>query len=133
MATVNQKAPIRLQNLSELNAGTELVRSNSKKHPSVHLFILGERTKNGENIELELPRTIVDLIDVYLTKYRNELTDPEHRGKGPRFLFPRPDGVPKIGRVFADSICRVLERELASSSTSTLFRHLSCHREGSSL
>ena len=75
----------------------------------------------------------MDLIDVYLTKYRNELTDPEHRGKGPRFLFPRPDGVPKIGRVFADSICRVLERELASSSTSTLFRHLSCHREGSSL
>lgn len=119
--------PIRLQNLSELNADTDFVRSNSKKHPSVHLFIPGKRTKNGEDIELELPRQTVDLIDVYMAKYRNELIHPEYRGKGPRFLFPRHDGMPKVGKVFAKGICRVLERELGIKFNIHLFRHLSCY------
>lgn len=119
--------PIRLQNLSELNADTDFVRSNSKKHASVHLFIPADRTKNGEDIELELPQPTIDLISLYLAKYRNELIHPGYRGKGPRYLFPKHDGTPKMGRVFADGICRVLDRELGIKFNIHLFRHLGCY------
>ena len=47
--------PIRLQNLSEINVDTDFVRSHAGKNAAVHLFIPGKRTKNGEDIELELP------------------------------------------------------------------------------
>ena len=118
--------PIRLQNLSELNMDTDFVRSRSGKSAAVHLFIPGNRTKNGEDIELELPKKAVGLIDLYAAKYRNLLIRPDCRGKTPRFLFPAPDGTPKVGRVFADAICRVLQRELGITFNIHLFRHLSC-------
>ena len=57
-------APIRLQNLSELNMDTDFVRSHAGKNATVHLFIPRKRTKNGEDIELELPRDTMALIDL---------------------------------------------------------------------
>lgn len=119
--------PIRLQNLSELNLDTDFVRSHSGKKAAVHLFIPGSRTKNGEDIELELPRDTVGLIDIYMAKYRNLLIRPECCGKGPRFLFPKPDGTRKVPRVFADCICRVMERELGIKFNIHLFRHIGCY------
>jgi integrase len=119
--------PVRLQNLSEINVDTDFVRSHSGKDAAVHLFIPGNRTKNGEDIELELPKRSMALIDVYLAKYRNELIKPECRGRGPRFLFPKPDGTVKVGKVLADGICRVLRRELGIEFNVHLFRHLGCY------
>jgi len=119
-------SPIRLQNLSEINVETDLIRSRSGKGATVHLFIPGKRTKNGEDIELELPAPSVALIDLYLAKYRNQLIDPEFRGTSPRFLFPRADGTAKVGRMLADAICTVLRRELGTKFNVHLFRHLSC-------
>lgn len=118
--------PIRLQNLAEINVDTDFVRSHAGKDAMVHLFIPGKRTKNGEDIELELPRQSTALIDLYLTKYRNHLIEPQHRGTGPRFLFPKSDGTPKVGRVLADGICKVMERELGIKFNMHLFRHLGC-------
>ena len=118
--------PIRLQNLSEIDVDTDLVRSRSGKNASVNLFIPGKRTKNGEDIELELPKQSVALIDLYLTKHRNQLIQPQHRGQGPRYLFPRPDGSAKEGRNLASAICTVMERELGMKFNVHLFRHLGC-------
>ncbi len=118
--------PIRLQNLSEINVDTDFVRSHTRKDAAVHLFIPGKRTKNGEDIELELPKQSMALIDLYLTKYRSHLIKPQFRGKGPRFLFPKPDGTTKVGRVLADGILRVLQRELGIKFNMHLFRHLGC-------
>jgi integrase len=118
--------PIRLQNLSELNVDTDFVRSHAGKKATVHLFIPGHRTKNGEEIELELPRPSMDLIDLYLAKYRTHLIDPPFRGSGPRFLFPRPNGTAKTGHVLADNICRIMQRELGIKFNMHLFRHLGC-------
>ena len=118
--------PIRLQNLTELDADKDFVRGKSGKRAVVHLFIPGQRTKNGEDIELELPKQTMALIDLYLAKYRNLLIDPEHRGKGPRYLFPKTNGEAKVGRVFASGLCDVLERELGIAFNVHLFRHLGC-------
>jgi integrase len=119
--------PIRLQNLSELNMDTDFVRSHGGRNAAVHLFIPGKRTKNGEDIELELPRDTMALIDLYMAKYRNLLIAPQCRGTGPRYLFPRADGSPKVGRVFADGICSVMQRELGIKFNMHLFRHLGCY------
>jgi integrase len=118
--------PIRLQNLSEINVDTDLVRSHGGRNATVHLFIPGKRTKNGEDIELELPKQSMALIDLYLTKYRHHLIEPKHRGRGPRFLFPKSNGDVKVGKVLADGICRVLQRELGIKFNMHLFRHLGC-------
>lgn len=118
--------PIRLQNLSEINIDIDLVRSRPGRKATVHLFIPGKRTKNGEDIELELPGPAVGLIDLYVAKYRNLLIEPEHRGNGPRFLFPRPDGTVKGGKVLAQAICDVMLRELGAKFNIHLFRHLGC-------
>jgi integrase len=118
--------PIRLQNLSEINVDTDLVRSHARKGAVTHLFIPGDRTKNGEDIEVELPRPTTALIDLYLAKYRHHLIHPEHRGNGPRFLFPRPSGAVKSGKVLAGGISAVLERELGIQFNIHLFRHLGC-------
>ena len=118
--------PIRLQNLSEINIDTDLVRSRPGKNSAVHMFIPGKRTKNGEDIELELPSPLVGLIDLYVAKYRNALIEPKHRGKGARFLFPRPDGTAQLGRVLAGAICTLLLRELGTKFNIHLFRHLGC-------
>src|SRR3954466_2905324 len=99
--------PIRLKNLSELNIDTDFVPSRSGRDSRVHLFIPGSRTKNDEDIELELPSQSVELIDLYVQKYRNQLIRPEYRGLGARFLFPTPDGRAKVGKNLADHVCDV--------------------------
>ena len=118
--------PIRLQNLSEINVDTDFVRSRSGKDAAVHLFIPGKRTKNGEDIELELPQQSMALINLYLSKYRTQFIHPKHRGYGPRFLFPNRDGTAKVGRLLAAGLCSVLLRELGIKFNIHLFRHLSC-------
>ena len=45
---------------------------------------------------------------------------------GTRLLFPKPDGTRKVPRVFADCICRVMERELGIKFNIHLFRHIGC-------
>lgn len=118
--------PIRLENLASINIDTDLVRSRTGKDGRVHLFIPGNRTKNGEDIELELPYQSASLIDVYIQKYRSQLIEPEHRGQGDRFLFPKPDGRAKTGKVLADHVCEVFLRELGIPFNMHLFRHLGC-------
>jgi integrase len=118
--------PIRLQNLSEINVDKDLVRSRRGKGAVVHLFISGKRTKNGEDIELELPAQSVALIDLYLAKYRNQLIQPQHRGTGPRYLFPRSNASVQDGKTLASMICTVLLRELGIKFNVHLFRHLGC-------
>jgi len=118
-------APIRLQNLSEIDVDKDLVRSRRGKG-AVHLFIPGKRTKNEEDLELELPAQSVALIDLYLTKYCNQLIQPQHRGNGPRYLFPRPDGTVQDGKTLATLVCKLLLRELGIKWNIHLFRHLGC-------
>lgn len=86
-----------------------------------------KRTKNGEDIELELPRDTMALIDYYMAKYRNLLIEPRYRGIDPRYLFPRPDGTLKTPRVFAVAICPIMRRELGIKFNMHLFRHLGCY------
>jgi len=118
--------PIRLENLASINIDRDLVRSRTGKNGRVHLFIPGNRTKNGEDIELELPGQSASLIDVYIQTYRSQLIEPEHRGQGDRFLFPKPDGRAKAGKVLADHVCEVFLRELGIPFNMHLFRHLGC-------
>ena len=90
--------PIRLENLAQLDFGKDFVRSRRGRDATVHLFIPGSRTKNGDDIELELPSQSMALIDLYMQKYRNLLIKPECRGRPERFLFPAPDGNAKVGK-----------------------------------
>ena len=66
------------------------------------------------------------LLDLYVRKYRNLLIDPEYRGRPDRYLFPKPDGTAKAGKVLAASVCGVMHRELGIEFNMHLFRHLGC-------
>lgn len=119
--------PIRLTNLAQLDIDRHFVRAHRGRAAAAHLFIPGSQTKNGEDIELELPRPTMDVVDLYVAEYRNLLISPESRGRKPRILFPMTDGQAKAGRVLADSICRILQRELGITFNMHLFRHLGCY------
>jgi integrase len=119
--------PIRRNNLSGINIDTDFIRSRAGRNATVNLLIPGERTKSGEEIEFEVPPQSMALIDLYIAKYRNGLIDPEYRGQRPRFLFPRPDGTAMSGRILADTVCKVLFRELGAQFNQHLFRHLGCY------
>jgi site-specific recombinase XerD len=69
----------------------------------------------------------MELIDLYIAKYRNELIRLEHRGQKPRFLFPSSVGTAMSGKVLANVICDLLLRELGIQFNMHLFRHLGCY------
>ena len=119
--------PIRLENLAQLDFGKHFVRSRKGRDATIHLFIPGNRTKNGDDIELEIPRQSMALIELYMQKYRNLLIKPECRGRPERFLFPAPDGSAKVGKNLASSVCEVMQRELGIEFNMHLFRHLGCY------
>ena len=80
--------PIRRQNLSEIDVDTDLVRSRLRQERLREPVHPGKRTKNGEDIELELPKQSVALIDLYLTKHRNQLIEPSTAGRVPAIRSP---------------------------------------------
>lgn len=118
--------PIRLENLAQLDFSRDFKRSRAGRDATVNLFIPGTRTKNEDDIELEVPRQSIALIELYVQKYRNLLMKPEYRGRPERYLFPKPDGTAKVGKVLADSVCDVMLRELGIEFNMHLFRHLGC-------
>ena len=119
--------PIRLGNLATIDTDRDFIRTRNGRGTTTNLFIDGSRTKNGEEIELEIPPQTVALIDLYLSKYRNQLILPDCRGRTPRYLFPGQEGGAVAQRYLGNTVGDALERELGIQFNIHLFRHLGCY------
>lgn len=120
--------PLRLANVASLTLSKHLLPYTSgKKKTNMRLFIPGSEVKNGEDIELALPDTLVGLIEDYLYQHRKALVKPQFRHGQPIHLFPTPEGKAKSGKVLAESVCETLQAELGIEFNFHLFRHIGCY------
>lgn len=115
---IAQRAPLRIANLLSTDLAKNVVRSPGK-HAAVALFYPADQVKNEKVLEIPLPQATVELLDLYLQKYRPALVD-----KPSLFLFPAPDGEPKRSSVMSSDIQRLMRNSIGFSINPHSFRHV---------
>jgi integrase len=111
--------PIRVGNLVALDLDRHLIRSTNRGKSKVHLAIPADEVKNNTDIEAELPKPTVALLDTYLREYRPILLDSPSP-----WLFPGRRGRHKARNALADQITRLIARKTGLRVNPHLFRHI---------
>lgn len=120
--------PIRLANVASLTLDQHILPfTKAKKKAGMRLHIPAAEVKNDEDIDLELPETLVRLIEEYLRDYRKILIKPEFQHGQPIHLFPTPEGKAKTGKILAETVCETVKAELGINFNFHLFRHIGCY------
>jgi integrase len=107
-------APIRLKNLLDL----ELERSLVAAGPILHLVFEPHEVKNGDPIDLPLPRESTDLVKVYCKHYRGLLAAASNS-----MLFPGENGGAKSRSAFRQQLGRAIFQNVGLRMNPHLFRH----------
>jgi integrase len=115
--TILTFAPIRLNNLANLDIERNLVRSGGGK--ALHVVIPGEEVKNREPIEHPSPPISVELIIRYLRDFRPYLANA-----GNTALFPGKFSSAKRQHVLAAQISRAIFVHPGLKVNPHLFRHI---------
>ena len=105
---------LRIQNLRTIDMATDLSRAGGR----CYLSITGERVKNGQALEFELPEPVAALLDEYRTLYRPRLPGAD----GP-YLFPGRAGGPRPYNTMASDLAGALRKHAGLVMTPHLFRH----------
>jgi integrase len=109
-----QAAPIRIANLARIDLRRHLIPHSDR----VYLVINEAETKNGEPIDVELPRSAVEIIAWYARDYRPLLV------KGPSdFLFPGEGAESKKIGWLGEQIGATVHRYTGLAWNPHLFRH----------
>jgi integrase len=111
--------PIRRGNLTAIHLERNLQRPGDGR---VFLVFGADEVKNGRDIEFELPRAVVDMIDAHLST-----RSPRLCRRGTPWLFPRRDGDgPTSPTYLATRVKARILRETGLVMNMHLFRHLAC-------
>ena len=112
-------APMRIRNLTWLEAERHLVHTRLGPSPAIHLVIPGEETKNGAPFEVALPERSAKLVAEYLRNYRPRLTPVASP-----WLFPGYGGKQRNIDRFSALISEFVLHETGVRMHVHLFRHL---------
>jgi integrase len=106
---------LRIKNLRSIHLTRNIRRAGAR------VFVLFGRTesKNGIDIEIELPADTVKLLDRFIAEHRPHL--PGHEGA---YLFPGQDGGPKSDNAMREGINAALKRHAGLTVSPHLFRHI---------
>ena len=116
---IAQRAPLRINNLLNTNLSTNILRSHAGKGASVALYYPPDQVKNDKAIEVPLPRATVQMLDLYLHRYRKKLVD-----KPSPWLFPAQDGGPKRSSVMSADIQDLMGQRIGFAINPHSFRHV---------
>jgi integrase len=108
-------SPIRIGNLAGLNLDTHLIRYRKS---GMRLSIRGCEVKNDWNIEALLAPETVELIDLYLVKFRPLLSSVPSP-----WLFPGENGQPKSTDMLRTQIKDCVRKRLGLQMNPHFFRH----------
>ena len=112
--------PVRAENLANLNLERHIQRTRSGKNGVVHIVIPGEEVKNDEDLEFELPKETVHLLDLYLRDFHSRLSNAPSP-----WLFPGgKDGEPKIVNTLGEQIKAHVFKATGLDVNVHLFRHI---------
>ena len=112
------RAPIRVQNLSAIRLGTNLVRPGGPGSPYMLVFPDYD-VKNRVHLEFEFDRETTAVIDEYVYEHRPQLM----RGSNHDCLFPGPGQESKRSHTLSQQISDRLWKELGLRITPHQFRH----------
>ena len=112
-------APIRIENLANINLDQNIVRNGVGAGSRVTLWFPAQAVKNDLEIELPLATSTVRLLDTYLKEVWPVLAQP-----GCRDLFPGRSGDKRSKVGFGMAISKTTERELGVRISPHQFRHV---------
>ena len=111
--------PMRIGNLASLDIDRNILRTRANGSGITHLAVPAEEVKNSIAIEAEIPPQSVNLLSLYLQRYRPLLlTHPSS------CLFPNSNGGPKRAQALGVQISKFLRRECGLQVNPHLFRHI---------
>jgi integrase len=105
---------LRMQNLRTIDLRRNLSRAGGK----LYLSIDGERVKNGEPLEFEVPNDVAALLEEYVRDHR-----PKLKGAAGPYLFPGCSGGPRPHNTMSSDIRSALRRRAGLVMNPHLFRH----------
>jgi integrase len=112
--------PVRAENLANLNLERHIQRTRSGKNGVVHIVIPGEEVKNDEDLEFELPKDTVQLLDLYLRNFHPRLSNTPSP-----WLFPGgKDGERKTVNTLGEQIKAHVFKATGLDVNMHLFRHI---------
>ena len=114
--------PMRIKNLANLNLERHVVRSRLGTGAVVHLVIPKGEVKNKEPLEFELSAPVVELLDLYIQRFRPRLAKASSSS-----LFPVPKRDAKAPHHLSDQISQRIKRETGLKMNTHLFRHLAAY------
>lgn len=113
-------APLRIGNLASLHRGAHLHTSWMSGAARTIVDIDGTEVKNGRSLSFPLPKKCLDLIELYLRKYRPKLTTDDNP-----FLFPGPlPDRSKRSDTLGKQLTRLIHRAIGLKVNPHLYRHL---------
>lgn len=118
--TILLVAPIRLNNLRHLDRNTHIRQSLSLANNAWHIELPAREVKNDRDLHLPLPREVMELVDLYMTRYQPCLNN----GECSSLLFPGRHGNAKSAGEMRRLISLTIRRELGLHMHPHLFRHL---------
>lgn len=110
-------APIRLSNLHALDVERHFVRP-SLNGKMMHVVIDASEVKNREPLEYPLPESSIELLELYLTRFRSTLTRRENTA-----LFPGQGGA-KATNTLRDQTSKAIFAHTGLHVHPHLFRHI---------
>jgi hypothetical protein len=110
-------APIRAKNLSEVHR--EKSFTGTEPDGSARLSVEAFRVKNRQPIELVVSATVMQLIDVYMTRYQPLLAGP-----GNPYLFPNRTEGHKRASALSGEVPKLIKAMTGLTMNLHLFRHL---------
>ena len=116
---IAQRAPLRINNLMKTDIQANILRSHTGKDAAVALYYPPDQVKNDKALEVPLSRATVEMLDLYLRKYRPALIDVSSS-----WLFPTQDGGPKLASVRSADIQKLMRQYIGFSINPHSFRHV---------
>ena len=110
--------PLRLQNLSQLEMGKQLLRPGGPTKP-MRLVFNADEVKNDQAMTFDIPAAVQPLLDEYLQHFR-PLLEPGNSG----FLFITVRGARKSADSLRDGVTKAIKRHIGIHMTPHQFRHL---------
>lgn len=116
-------APIRIGNLCALDRQRHFVPGRAGGKRTLFMVLPATMVKNDVDLEFPLPGEVIELLDLYMTRYQ-PLLYPDQPSS---FLFPGSQGRPKGRNIMGKQINKTVKDRIGVDLNPHLIRHLAAY------
>jgi integrase len=111
--------PARIANLSKIHLQKNVIRTGKGRSERMILHFDADEVKNNKDLEAELPPCAVQMVKLFIQRYRPLLLQARSD-----YLFPHRDGGPRHRGVIWGSLTKLTRQHVGVAINPHLFRHL---------